>query len=104
MKLILAILNNDDAKVIIPKLMDEGFSATTLSTTGGFLKTGNTTMMVATEEENVDKVRNIIKTFSNKRSVINPEGKSGGVGNAAEEITIGGAVLFVMDVKDNFKF
>lgn len=104
MKLIIAILNNDDAKVVTPKLMEEGFSATTLNTTGGFLRVGNTTLLVATEEENVDKVRDIFKKYSNTRSVVKPAVDLQDKETAAEEVTVGGAVLFVMDVKGNFKF
>lgn len=108
MKLIIAILNNDDAKVVTPKLIEEGFSATTLNTTGGFLRVGNTTLLVATEEENVDKVRDIFKKYSNTRSVVRPTTDSLGKGLADESmpegITVGGAVLFVMDVKGSFKF
>ena len=99
MKLVIAILNNDDAKTIIPKLMEEGFSATTLNTTGGFLKTGNTTLMVATEEENVEKVRDIFKKYSNARSVEKPAEDDN-----TREVKVGGAVMFVMDVKDSFKY
>ena len=104
MKLIIAILNNDDAKVVTPKLIEEGFSATTLNTTGGFLRVGNTTLLVATEEENVDKVRDIFKKYSNTRSVVKPADDLQDKETAPEEITVGGAVLFVMDVKGNFKF
>ena len=68
MKLIIAIVNNEDAKVVTPKLMEEGFSATTLNTTGGFLRAGNTTLLVATEEENVDKVRAVFAQYSNTRN------------------------------------
>ncbi len=103
MKLVIAILNNDDAKTIIPKLMEEGFSATTLNTTGGFLRAGNTTLMIATEEENVEKVRDIFKKYSNARSVEKTIADDD-VAQKPEEVKVGGAVMFVMDVKDNFKY
>ena len=41
MKLIFAIVNNDDSSVVANKLTASGFSATKLATTGGFLKSGN---------------------------------------------------------------
>ena len=109
MKLIIAIVNNEDAKVVTPKLMEEGFSATTLNTTGGFLRAGNTTLLVATEEENVDKVRNIFAQYSNTRNTVRTSTTSSlGRGlsdeSVAEEVTVGGAVIFVLDVNDVHKF
>ncbi len=108
MKLIIAIVNNEDAKVVTPKLMEEGFSATTLNTTGGFLRAGNTTLLVATEEEKVDEVRAIFAKYSNTRNTVRPTTASLGKGlsdeSVAEEVTVGGAVIFVLDVDDVHKF
>ena len=109
MKLIIAIVNNEDAKVITPKLMEEGFSATTLNTTGGFLRAGNTTLLVATEEENIEKVRTIFAQYSNTRNTVRTSTTSSlGRGlsgeSVAEEVTVGGAVIFLLDVDDVHKF
>ena len=43
MKLILAIVNNDDSALASSALTEAGFVVTKLSTTGGFLMVGNTT-------------------------------------------------------------
>ena len=43
MKLVLAIVNNDDSAVVASALTQEGFFVTKLSTTGGFLMVGNAT-------------------------------------------------------------
>ena len=42
MKMILAIINQDDANVVVNALMHEGYHVTKLYTTGGFLRAGNT--------------------------------------------------------------
>ena len=49
MKLILAIVNNDDSAVVSATLTKEKFSVTKLSTTGGFLMIGNTTLLIGAE-------------------------------------------------------
>ena len=59
MKLVIAIVNNDDAKVLLPKLTEGGYSTTTLNTTGGFLRVGNTTLLIGTEEEEIPKIKDI---------------------------------------------
>ena len=55
MKLILAIVSNDDASAVSAALTKNNFYMTRLATTGGFLRAGNTTIIVGTEDELVDK-------------------------------------------------
>ena len=55
MKLIYAIIRNDNEDDVIQALMQEHFVVTRLSTTGGFLKKGNTTLMIAVEDSDVDR-------------------------------------------------
>ena len=51
MKMILGILNNDDAPLAIQHLTKDGFFVTKLSTSGGFLRAGNVTILVGVEDE-----------------------------------------------------
>ena len=46
MKLVLAIVNNDDSSTAASALTEAGFTVTKLSTTGGFLMVGNTTLLI----------------------------------------------------------
>ena len=46
MKLILAIVSNDDSGAVSSAITREGFSVTKLATTGGFLMAGNTTFKI----------------------------------------------------------
>ena len=50
MKLILAIINNDDTAKASAELNHAGFFVTKLSTTGGFLMVGNTTLLIGTDD------------------------------------------------------
>ncbi len=50
MKLILAIVNDDDATSVSNALNKDGISATKLATTGGYLKAGNTTFIIGVED------------------------------------------------------
>lgn len=108
MKLIIGIVNNDDAKVLLPKLTENGYSATTLNTTGGFLRTGNTTLLIGTESSEIPKIRDIFVKYCNRRSAVKPStealGKNIRDDYVTEEVTVGGATLFVIDVNDTFKF
>ena len=46
MKLIIAIVNSDDSSAVQGALTEKGYFVTKLSTTGGFLKKGNTTFLL----------------------------------------------------------
>ena len=67
MKLVYAIVRNDNEDDVIAELTQNHFSITKLSTTGGFLKKGNTTLLIGTEDDQVDKVISIIKKECGKR-------------------------------------
>ena len=72
MKLILAIINFDDANAVTHALTKKGFSSTKLATTGGFLMAGNVTILVGVDEEKVQTVIDIIKEHSHSRKQMIP--------------------------------
>jgi len=106
MKLIIAIVSNDDSHTLSNALIKENFSVTKLSTTGGFLKLGNTTLLIGTPDEQVEQCVNIIKEESKQRTELVPSTASYDIGRFASfpvEVTIGGATIFVMDVQQFIK-
>ncbi len=60
MKLIVAVLRDDDSEPILQALISEGFRVTRIASTGGFLRRGSTTMMIGVEDDKVDEAINII--------------------------------------------
>lgn len=102
MKLIFAIVNNDDASSVASNLTKEGFQITKLATTGGFLLAGNTTFIIGTENEKVEQAIAVIDQYSKKRKQIVPSSASYGLGlynSFPVEVTVGGATVFVTDVE-----
>ena len=105
MKLILAIVSNDDSSDVSSALNKEKFQVTKLATTGGFLSMGNTTLIVGCEDELVDKAIEIIGSQSKRRTEIAPATAPMMLGELAPmpiEVTVGGATIFVLNV-DQFK-
>ena len=102
MKLILAIVNNDDSALASSALTEEGFMVTRLSTTGGFLQVGNTTFLIGTDEANTPKAIEILKKYCKTRKQANSSTSSFGKGmrhmSLQEEVNVGGATIFVLDV------
>ena len=72
MKLVLAIINYDDANAVTHALTKKGFSSTKLATTGGFLMAGNVTILIGVDEEKVQTVIDIIKEHSHSRKQMIP--------------------------------
>lgn len=103
MKLILAIVNDEDAGKVLSELNSAGFTVTKLATTGGFLRAGNVSMIIGTEEEKVDEVIKIIANKSKKRKQFAtppmPIGASSSYAPYPIEIEVGGATVFVMNVE-----
>jgi len=104
MKLVFAIVNDEDGKKVMDELNKNGFSVTKLCSTGGFLKAGNTTLLVGVDEEKLDAVIDIIKSKSKSRKqVINssvaPNGMTGMFIPYPVEVMIGGATIFVTNVE-----
>ena len=62
MKLVLAIVQSDDAGGLSDALRDNNFQSTLISTTGGFLREGNATILIGVEEERLEPLLALIKT------------------------------------------
>ncbi|MCL2108111.1 MAG: cyclic-di-AMP receptor [Oscillospiraceae bacterium] len=102
MKLIYAIVNNDDSHSVSNALTQSGFSVTKLASTGGFLMSGNTTFLVCSEDGKIDEIIEIIKEHSRKRKQFVPSTGSYGTGEYAGfnvEVSVGGATIFVTDIE-----
>ena len=93
LKLIIAIIQDDYITKVIKSLMESKIRTTKLSSSGGFLKAGNTTLLIGVEEEQVDNVVHIIEEQTRSKNV-----KSGN-----REVRVGGANLFVMDMDKHLK-
>lgn len=104
MKLVFAIVHDEDGSKVMDELNKGGFSVTKLCSSGGFLKAGNTTLLVGVEETGLDTVMDIIKRKSKSRKqVINssmtPNGMGGMFVPYPVEVVVGGATVFVLDVE-----
>jgi uncharacterized protein YaaQ len=108
MKLIIAIVQDEDASHLISSLMNEGFSVTKLATTGGFLKSGNTTILTGVEDSQYDACLKIIEKVckSRKQIATSPVTMGGATGMYAPypiEVTVGGATVFVLNIENFIK-
>ncbi len=102
MKLVLAIVNHDDANAVTRALTKKGFSSTKLATTGGFLMAGNVTILVGVDEEKLQNVIDTIREESHSRKQMIPTSTEMSYGyypSMPVEVTVGGATIFVLDIE-----
>jgi len=109
MKLIIAIVQDEDASHLISELMNEGFGVTKLATTGGFLKSGNTTLLLGVDDGRLQEGMDIIEKVCKSRkqiaaSPITMGGSSGMYTSYPIEVTVGGATVFVLTVDQFIKY
>ena len=103
MKLILSIVHRDDAGPLVDGLTEAGFRATTVSTSGGFLRRGNATILIGTADEQVPDVLQLIReTCHTRTQFVNPMPPIMEPGEmyipTPVEVQVGGATVFVLDV------
>ena len=109
MKLIIAIVQDEDSSRLVSNLMNEGYSVTKLATTGGFLRAGNTTLLLGVDEEKFDGAMHIIEKVckSRKQIATSPTPTAGGVTGVYVpypiEVMVGGATVFVLNVEQFIK-
>jgi len=108
MKLLFAIVQNDDQRALTNALIERSISVTRIASTGGFLRGGNTTLMIGVEEGKLDETLEIIKKQSSRRHIVTvpATGIPHNIDSVAMPmtVTVGGATVFVLEVENSFKF
>jgi uncharacterized protein YaaQ len=108
MKLIISVVNRDDAVSLLDVLVTSGYRVTTSKTVGGFLRKENVTLFTCVEDEQVADVVRLIQDNCHTRTQhvgsLPPLMESGELYVLqTEEVEVGGAVIFVLDVAQFLK-
>ena len=103
MKLIVAIVQDEDTDALTDAMIAAGHRFTKMSTTGSFLRTGNTGLLIGVEDEQVQAVMDILKKHCRRRTQIavpySPALEPGLLYMPENfEVEVGGAVVFVLPV------
>ena len=109
MKLLFAIVQDDDANKLMSALNKKGIHITKLSSSGGFLKSGNTTLITCIEDERINEALSIIESKCKSRSTlarVNNNNESGMATPLTTEVSVnvGGATVFITNIEDFRKF
>lgn len=104
MKLILAVVQHQDAGEVVDSLTSASYRVTRISSQGGFLREGNVTLMLSVEDHQVDTVIAIVRSHCSTRTrYISPMPPIAELGEfyppTPLEVQVGGATIFVLNAE-----
>lgn len=106
MKLVIAVVQGEDAQRTVDSLTEAGISSTRMASTGGFLQQGNVTLVIGVEDSALQDALRIIHENCHERSryITAPPLAEPGESFSAfpVEVPVGGATVFVVPV-DSFE-
>jgi len=95
-KLVVAIIHNDDARGIVDALLAQEYRATRLDSSGGFLRKSNATLLIVVDDSAVDDVILLIRSHAKPRTqVAAPESAIRSKGR----VDLRAAIVFVINLE-----
>lgn len=103
MKMLIAIVQDQDSHILMDELAERDFRMTKLASTGGFLKAGNTTILMGIDEARIPEAISIIENNCKSRDMTTSLMSVTMPGDAyipyPVELKVGGATVFILDVE-----
>lgn len=109
MKLVVAVVQDQDSNRLAGALTKSNFRATKLASTGGFLRSGNTTFIIGTDDSKIPQLLDIIRDNCRSREqLVSPVSPLGGNADSyipyPVEVEVGGATVFVLPIEQFHHF
>ncbi len=104
LKLVVIIASDADADRLMKSLVERGYPATKISSTGGFLRSGSATILSGVEAVEVDEVVGMVREECHARAEYVPVQTLPFFGEGTTlvepvEVRVGGAIVFVLPVE-----
>ncbi len=103
MRLIIAVVQNEDEDALVQDLQDHEIGATRIGSSGGFLRASNVTLLIAVADDQVEVVLGYLRKHCKRRTrhlhplLPNLEARERFLGTIPVEV--GGAIMFVLPVE-----
>lgn len=103
MKLVVAVVQDQDSNRLSNALTRSNFRATKLASTGGFLRSGNTTFLIGIDDALIPSLLELIRENCRSREqMVAPVSPMGGNVDSyipyPVEVEVGGATVFVLPI------
>jgi uncharacterized protein YaaQ len=104
MKLVIAVIHNRDKGRVVDALLESQFKFTQVASTGGFLREGNTTLLIGVEDSQLESLLRLLESNCRTREqYVNPmppdAAPIGSFLPTPIAVEVGGAVVFVLPVE-----
>jgi len=104
LKLVVIIASDGDAERLMKSLVEGGYPATKIGSTGGFLRRGSATILSGVEANEVEEVVSMVREQCHARAEYVPVQTLPFFGEGATlsepvEVRVGGAIVFVLPVE-----
>ena len=101
MKMVMAIVQADDAPKIMQALIETGHRVTRIATEGGWLRRENVTLLMGVEDEKIAEVLQVLQRTGRRRTsyISVPREMPGALNAQVIDVEIGGATVFVLNVE-----
>ena len=109
MKLAICIVHNRDRNKLTDEMLKAGFKFTVIGSTGGFLREGNSTILVGVEDELVESLKEVVQANCKAREqMVNvmpfEAAPPGAFIPSPVKVPVGGAVMFFLDVNEFVRY
>ena len=103
-KLCVLVVSDTDANRLMERMVEAGFSATKIGSTGGFLRRGSVTILSGVTEEGLDRLMELVGEICHARKEFVPVQTlpflgDGGFTSEPVEVRVGGAIVFVLEIE-----
>lgn len=100
MKLVIAVVSDTYAPGLVEKLINKGVAVTRLASSGGFLRRGNSTLLIGVEDDEVQVVIQTVKDFTEKKKLERLEDTN----SKKKDINEGLATIFILPIEKILHF
>jgi uncharacterized protein YaaQ len=101
-KLIVAIVQAYDTDPLLRSVTTAGFRVTRIQSTGGFLRAGNSTVLLGVQDDRVQECLGLIRASARSRVEVVPDDLETELleltGADVHTVALGGAVVFVLPI------
>ena len=109
MKLAICIVHNRDRNKLTDEMLKAGFKFTVIGSTGGFLREGNSTILIGVEDELVESLKEVVQANCQAREqMVNvmpfEAAPPGAFIPSPVKVPVGGAVMFFLDVNEFVRY
>ncbi len=109
MKLAVCIVHNRDRNKLTDEMLKAGFKFTVIGSTGGFLREGNSTLLIGVEDELIPNLKEIVQASCKAREqMVNvmpfEAAPPGAFIPSPVKVPVGGAVMFFLNVDEFVRY